>query len=303
MTERVVDLLELVEVDEEQRGEPLGMMRILQQPLDLVVKADPVGQRRELVVTGEMADAGFRIGAFGDVFQQQHRAAAGHRLERPGQGAAARGIRIGGDDLADPRMLDLGQDVVAALRRDRPGGNAGRRDIGGSGAALDEVLGQGHQLAEAVVHHCKAAVGAEHAQPVRHVVERGVELARQRGFAEARGQRLDEDRMQAEVDVLEPDEEEHQQDGKTDVVEAAVQQQGERHRTAGQCDVPLDHPGLPVIAGGAARGVADADGDTEHVGDRIVVVVDDDEGPHTEHGRIAQRADPVTRLQVLGLFE
>ncbi len=47
VTERVVDLLELIEVDEEQRGEPLGVMRIRQQPLDLVVEADPVGQRRE----------------------------------------------------------------------------------------------------------------------------------------------------------------------------------------------------------------------------------------------------------------
>ncbi len=126
---------------------------------------------------------------------------------------------------------------------------------------------------------------------------------RQRGFAEARGQRLDEDRVQAEVDVLEPDEEEHEQDGKTDVVEPAVQQQGERHRTASQRHVPLDDPRLSVIAGGTARGVADADSDTEHVGHGIVVVVDDDESPQAEHGRVAQRADPVARLQVLGFVE
>ena len=250
-----------------------------------------------------MGDPGFRVGTLGDVFQQQHRAAAGHRLERPGERAAARGIRIGGDDLADPRMLDLGQDLLAALRRDGAGGDTGRYDVGSGGATLDQIFGQRHQLAEAMVHHRKAPVGAKHAQAMRHVVERGVELACQRGFTEARGQRLDEDRMQAEIDVLQPDEEEHEQDGEPDVVESAMQQQSERHRCAGERDVPLDHPGLAVIAGGAAGGVADADGDTEHVGNRIVIVVDDDEGPQAEHRRIAERAEPVARLQVLGFLE
>ena len=46
-----------------------------------------------------------------------------------------------------------------------------------------EIVGQLHHLAEAVVHHRQPAVGAEHAQPVRHVVQRGVELAGQRGLA------------------------------------------------------------------------------------------------------------------------
>ena len=63
------------------------------------------------------------------------------------------------------------------------GGDAGRDDVGRAGAALDEIVGQIHHFAEAVVHHRKPAVGAKHAQPVRHVVQRGIELAGQRRLA------------------------------------------------------------------------------------------------------------------------
>ena len=55
-----------------------------------------------------------------------------------------------------------------------------------AGAALDEIVGQVHHFAEAVIHHRKPPVGAEHAQAVRHVVQRGIELAGQRRLALAR---------------------------------------------------------------------------------------------------------------------
>ena len=63
-------------------------------------------------------------------------------------------------------------------------------------AALHEIVRQVHHLAEAVVHHRKPAVGAEHAQAVRHVVQRGVELAGQRRFALARHDRPHENSVQ-----------------------------------------------------------------------------------------------------------
>ena len=85
MAERVVDLLELVEVDEQQRRQLLGAVLDRQQPPDLVAEIDPVGQRRQFVVARQMTDPGFRVAPFGDVFEQHDRAAAGHRLEGPGQ--------------------------------------------------------------------------------------------------------------------------------------------------------------------------------------------------------------------------
>ena len=152
--------------------------------------------------------------------------------------------------ISDRIILPLAAEIES-------GGDAGRDDVGRAGAALDEIVGQIHHFAEAVIHHREPAVGAEHAQPVRHVVQRGIELAGQRRFAEARRQRLDEDGMQAEVDALEADEEQHQQRGEADVVEVAMQRQRQRHRAASQQDVILDQLGPAVIAGRAAGGVAD----------------------------------------------
>ena len=161
--------------------------------------------------------------------------------------------------------------------------DAGRDDVGRAGAALHEIVGQIHHFAEAVIHHRKPAVGAEHAQPVRHVVQRGIELAGQRRFAEARRQRLDEDGVQAEVDALEADEEQRQQRGEADVVEIGMRRQRQRHRAASQQDVILDQLRAAVIAGRAAGGVADRRGDADHVRDRVVVAENREEAPDAEH--------------------
>ena len=83
MTERVVDLLELIEVDEQQCRQLLGIMRNRQQALDLVAEIDPVGKPRQFVVTRQMRDSGFRGTPFGNVFEQHDGAAAGHRLKCP----------------------------------------------------------------------------------------------------------------------------------------------------------------------------------------------------------------------------
>ena len=201
------------------------------------------------------------------------------------------------------RIHDLRQDHLAAGRRDRIRGDAGRDDVVRAGAALHEIVGQVHHFAEAVVHHREPSVGAEHAQAVRHVVQRGIELAGQRGFAEARRQRLDEDGVQAEVDALEADEKQRQQHGEADVVKVAMRRQRQRHRAAGQQDVILDQLGTAVIAGRAAGGVADRDRDADHVRDRVVVAENGEEAPDAQHAGVDHGADRVARLQVLGLLE
>ena len=83
MTQGIVDLLELIEVDKQQCRQLVGAMRNRQQAPDLVAEIDPVGQSREFVVTRQMRDSGFRCAPFGNVFQQHDGAAAGHRLEGP----------------------------------------------------------------------------------------------------------------------------------------------------------------------------------------------------------------------------
>ena len=84
MTQGVVDLLELVEVDEQQCRQLLGFVPQGQQTADLVTEIDPVGKRGQFVVTRQMTDPGFRVAPLGDVFKQHDGAAARHRLECPG---------------------------------------------------------------------------------------------------------------------------------------------------------------------------------------------------------------------------
>jgi hypothetical protein len=83
MTERVVDLLELIEVDEQQCRQLLGIVGNRQKALDLVAEIDPVGERREFVVARQMRNSGFRVAPLGDVFQEHDGTAAGHRLKGP----------------------------------------------------------------------------------------------------------------------------------------------------------------------------------------------------------------------------
>ena len=59
------------------------LARRAHQSLDLVAEIDAVGQPGQFVEARQMADAGFRIAPLGDVLDQHHRAAVGHRLERP----------------------------------------------------------------------------------------------------------------------------------------------------------------------------------------------------------------------------
>jgi hypothetical protein len=65
-----------------------------------------------------------------------------------------------------------------------------------TGAILREIVGQVHHHAEPMIHHRQAAINAEHAQPVRHVVQCGIELTGQRRLAFASHQRLHEYSMQ-----------------------------------------------------------------------------------------------------------
>jgi len=83
MTQGIVDLLELIEVDKQQCRQLHGVMRNRQKALDLVAEVEPVGQRRQFVVTRQMSNSGFGVAPFGDVFKQHDGAAAGHRLKCP----------------------------------------------------------------------------------------------------------------------------------------------------------------------------------------------------------------------------
>jgi len=78
-----------------------------------------------------------------------------------------------------------------------PRAHAGLDDAESANPAMHDVVRQVHHVAEAMIHDGQPPVGAEHAKPVRHVVQGGVELVRQRRFAFTREQRAHEDHLQA----------------------------------------------------------------------------------------------------------
>ncbi len=81
MAERVVDLLELIEIDEQHGAGLARMPRGSQRLVDLVAKVSPVRQAGERVVARHVADLGLGVLALGDVLDQHDRAAVFHRLE------------------------------------------------------------------------------------------------------------------------------------------------------------------------------------------------------------------------------
>ena len=106
-----------------------------------------------------------------------------------------------------------------------------------------------------------------------------------------------------EVDALQADEEQHQQHGQAEIIEAAVQRQRQRHRATRQQDMMLDQLRTAVIARRAAGGVADRHGDAHHVRDRVVVAENGEEAPDAEYTGIDHGADRVTRLPMFRLLE
>ena len=189
-----------------------------------------------------MTDLGFGVTPLGNIFQQHDRAAVGHRLEGPGQRPISGEVGIGGNDAPRLRVLDFSEDYLAARRRDRSGADTGGDDVGSARAALHETVGQLHHFAETIVHHRKPAVGAEHAQTMRHVVQRGIELISQRRLALARHVCSNENPLQVGRDLLQRQKKHRADDRHSDVIGGATKRQRNRRRTAGECNLHVEYP-------------------------------------------------------------
>ena len=120
-----------------------------------------------------------------------------------------------------------------------------------------EVRRQAEVLVEPLVRDHDAPLGVEHAQAVRHVVERGVEaLGKQRHVAR-RDHRVEQREAQPLGDEFHRQEEGHEQAGEDPVIDVAVQQQRGGHR----------HPGAENLHDDGARVAEVAPEDADHVGD------------------------------------
>ena len=300
MTQSVIDLFELIEIDEQQCRQSFGRVRNCQQPLDFIAEVDTVGQARQLVETGKMADPGFRDLPFGDVLNQNHGAAAGHWLKSPGERAGRLGIC--GGDIPRLRILDFRDNHLSAYRRERAGANAGRDDIGRARSAMHEMVGQIHHLLEAMVHDGQMPIGGKHAQPMRHVVQGGVELASQRRLALAPKQRSNENLLQPCRNVLEGEEEQHVQDRHPEVVWVSINRQHHRQRPASQQHLHVKYPRTPVGSTAAGSHIAKRDGYADQMRGGIGAAKNRHDAPQPQRGRVEHRAHLIANFPARGFI-
>ena len=188
------------------------------------------------------------------------------------------------------------EDHLAARRRNRSGADAGGDDVGGAGAAMHEIVGQVHHFAEAMIHHRKAAVGAKHAQAVRHVVQRGVELAGQRRLALARHQRLHEYSVQIGRNLHDGHKKCGAHDRHRHVIGRATERQRDHCRTADERDLQLEYPLPSVGPARTSRHDPGGDGQTDHMGDGVVGDQQSGGAPYADRSGLDHRPDLMALL-------
>ena len=170
--ERVVDFLEMVEIEAQHRE----LVAALDQPqglFELLAEQRPVRQVGQRVMARHVRNLFLGLLPFGDVFEGRDPAAALHRLiddadrapvlnERPGRGVA--GVRL--RDQARHQFLGI---AVPVTGRFQVVENVDQQ------AALERHAGPLHHLGVALVEQHDAALRIEHAQSLRHVFERRIE--------------------------------------------------------------------------------------------------------------------------------
>ena len=176
MAERVVDALEVVEVEAEH-GERLAARHPDERLLHLLAEEHAVREAGERVVARHVLDAGLGADRLGDVLDRRDPAAVDHRLVADLHRAAVLEL----EPIVARAALEGARQLLVAigLELSRPG--ADREPVLEHGQ--DGSAGQGQlrrqlvELGVAPVADDDPALGVEHAEPLGHGVEGGVEAA------------------------------------------------------------------------------------------------------------------------------
>ena len=182
VAERVVDRLELVEVDAQER-EPVAVTAQPHQRLvEPLVQQHAVGEVGERVMPCHVGDARLVALAVGDVGVGRDHAALGEGscvdLDHRAVGALALVCGLAGqaasdrEELPDARIADavgLGEFALRPLVR---------ADVVELRSTGEDGLGQLQECERLAVHHRDVLVGIDHDDALAHVVEGDLELAR-----------------------------------------------------------------------------------------------------------------------------
>ena len=146
------------------------------------------------------------------------------------------------------------------------------------------------------------ALGVEHAQAVRHVVERGVETRRQQGHVARGDHRIEQRAAQPLGDEFHADERGDEQTGENPVVMIAVEQQRRGHRRPGAEDLHHHEAGAAEVAPEDAGRVGDCHREAHQDGKRIGGEREGEEAPHAQQCERCGRTRDVAVLPASGRF-
>ena len=171
MAERIVDVLEVIEIEAED-DERFGVAQAGEVRLHPFMERGAVGQVGERVVARQMPHSFLAQQPFGDVLERRHEAAVGHRAVRDRQRGAVAQRRDGGaaerlgDELALGRLGGF-RVLVDGLRH--------AHQLAHVHADGEPALRYLEYFRDALIEDDEPLLGVEHAQSLRHVAQRGVE--------------------------------------------------------------------------------------------------------------------------------
>ena len=144
--------------------------------LHLLAKQQPVRQIGQRVVPGHVHDLGFGLLPLGHVFIGCHPTAVRCRIVSASDDLA-RSQLIEMRSLGGPakRVGEVSEQILYRSSALALGRHLQFEHLLERGTRLDLVPRQSEDLEEAAVHNLKPMLGVEQAQPLRHVVERGIE--------------------------------------------------------------------------------------------------------------------------------
>ncbi|MGY4255600.1 hypothetical protein ACVI1L_002668 [Bradyrhizobium sp. USDA 4516] len=179
MPERVVDVLEAVEIEHQHRKTRSAAPGTGERALHPFLEQHAIRQIGQRVMLRHIGDLGLGAPLLGDVAMRRHPAAAGHRLPRHADQPAVGELVDPAVDLAGRERVQcrehLRRGTVAGLALENAVGDAMPDDLAMGRAGQQQLRRQPVHLGVAIVADDEALLCIEHAEALAHVVDRGIQ--------------------------------------------------------------------------------------------------------------------------------
>ena len=176
MSERIVDALEMIEVETENRH-GFRAPQAAQDRFHLLIERDAVQQVRERVVTRQMPDPFLGQKLLGDVLERRDEPATRHAPKGVGNSPAVaqefdKGFCLGSTE----DLLRMSERVLGVHKLDSRDRSRERHELRYGHALQVLVLRQPENLGEARIEQRHLALCIEHQEALRHVRQRGLKF-------------------------------------------------------------------------------------------------------------------------------